>query len=277
MNEIDNILYVLEEQRGFDFSGYRKSMIERRVQKRVFATKNKDISDYLEYINRVPEELDKLIDVFTINVSRFFRNSLIFEYVSKIIIPDLIQIKAKENSNNKNIRIWSAGCSYGEEPYSMAIILNELISKEKFNFRTDIFATDMDKKAIKKAIAGVYGYDSIKNIKFGILQKYFNLDKDEYKINSEIKKMIQFSFYDLLDKKRMAPPDSIFGGFDIVLCRNVLIYLEPEYQKIIFNKLFKSLNKNGYLLLGDAEVPIEGYKHKFKRVNNCCKIYRKLG
>ncbi len=87
--------------------------------------------------------------------------------------------------------------------------------------------------------------------------------------------MVQFSFYDLLDKNRFVPPDSIFGGFDIVLCRNVLIYFDLDYQKIIFNKLYRSLNKNGYLVLGEAEVPVEGFKHKFRRENKCCKIYRK--
>lgn len=272
---LKKILDYLKEQRGFDFSGYRTSMLERRIQKRVYATCSKNLDDYFKYVSRFPVELDKLIDVFTINVSSFFRNSLSFEYINKIIIPDLLQFKNSNKDNN--IRIWSAGCSFGEEPYSMAIILNEIISKEEVDIRTNIFATDIDKKAIKRAADGSYAFESIKNVKFGTFQKYFTQTKNKFQLDTEIKKMVQFSFYDLLDKNRLVPPDSIFGGFDIVLCRNVLIYFEPEYQKIIFNKLYKSLNKNVYLILGEAEVPTEGFKHKFSRENKCCKIYRKIG
>lgn len=272
---IRNILNILKNQRGLDFSGYRASMLERRLQKRIYGSRSTSLNDYYEYLNNHSDEMDKLIDVFTINVSRFFRNSFIFEYISKIIIPDLLQFK---NTNNDNsLRIWSAGCSFGEEPYSMAIILNEIISKEETQFTTNIFATDIDKKAIRRAAEGTYGIDSIENLKFGLFQKYFNKEDKRFKIDPYIKSMVQFSFYDLLDSKNLVPPESIFGGFDIVLCRNVLIYFEPEYQKIIFNKLYHSLNNNGFLILGEAEMPVEGFKHKFKRENKCCKIFRKIG
>lgn len=274
-HKLKSILSLLKEQRGFDFSGYRTSMLERRVQKRVFASQSKNLDDYLSYLKEHPIELDNLIDVFTINVSRFFRNSLSFAYIIKIIIPDLFLAKKKEKDNS--LRIWSAGCSFGEEPYSIAIILNEFLKKEERNIRLDIFATDIDKKAIKRASVGTYGFESIKTVKYGILKKYFSQVDEKFILTPEIKQMVQFSFYDLLDKNHLVPPDSIFGGFDIVLCRNVLIYFEPEYQKIIFNKLYKSLNKNGYLILGEAETPIEGFKHKFRKENKYSKIYRKIG
>ena len=275
MKQINNILTKLKEQRGFDFTGYRMSMIERRVQKRVYATKSDNLDDYLVYIDNNTDELDKLIDVFTINVSRFFRNSLTFESFGKKVIPDLFQAKAKENDNS--LRIWSAGCSFGEEPYSVAITLKEYLKKEETSINLKIFATDIDKKALVRASKGIYNFESIKKIKYGIFQEYFTEKGGEFSLDPEIKKMVQFSFYDLLDKNRLAPPDSIFGGFDIVLCRNVLIYFEADAQKIIFNKLYESLNKNGYLILGEAEVPIEDSKHKFRRENSCCKIYRKIG
>lgn len=109
---LKNIPDILKEQRAFDFTGYHESMLERRIQKRITATNNKNFDDYFEYLNRHPDELDNLIDVFTINVSRFFRNSLSFEYINKILIPELFNEKTKANDNN--IRIWSAGCSFGE-------------------------------------------------------------------------------------------------------------------------------------------------------------------
>ena len=269
------ITNLLKEQRGFDFGGYRNSMLERRVQKRLYGTKNNNLDDYLEYLNHNPDELDNLIDVFTINVSRFFRNSLSFEYIKKIIIPDLFASKAK--NNDSSLRIWSAGCSFGEEPYSMAIIINEFLRKEETAIKLNIFATDIDKKALDKAAVGSYGVSSIDKVKYGILQEYFTQDGEQFRIDKDIKKLVHFSFFDLLDKKHLVPPESIFGGFDIVLCRNVLIYFNPDYQQIIFNKLYKSLNPNGYLILGESEVPVEGFKNKFRRENKHCKIYRKIG
>ncbi|MDA3906211.1 MAG: protein-glutamate O-methyltransferase CheR [Bacteroidales bacterium] len=273
--KLKDVLNLLHEQRGFDFSGYRISMLERRVQKRVFATHSKDLNEYITFLNHHPDEFDNLIDVFTINVSRFFRNSLSFEYITKIIIPNLFLTKTR--ASDDILRIWSAGCSFGEEPYSIAIILNELLKKEESNIKPTIFATDIDKKAIARAAVGTYGFESIKKVKYGILEKYFTKEESQFKLNQEIKNRVQFSFYDMLDKNRAVPPESIFGGFDLILCRNVLIYFEPEFQKIIFNKLYKSLNKNGYLILGEAEVPIDEFKHKFKRENKCSKIYRKIG
>ncbi|MCK4922277.1 MAG: protein-glutamate O-methyltransferase CheR [Bacteroidales bacterium] len=272
---LKNILHLLEEKRGFDFSGYRSSMLERRIQKRMYSTSCKNLSDYLEYLNYNPDESDHLINVFTINVSRFFRNSLTWEYIRKILLPDLYYEKIKANDNS--LRIWSAGCSYGEEPYSLAIIINELTSMEEDSLNLNIFATDLDKKAIKLASEGIYGFDSVKRVKYGIYKKYFTRDAENYVLDQEIKKKVQFSFFDLLDKKHMVPPESIFGGFDIVLCRNVLIYFDLGHQKIIFNKLYKSLNPNGYLILGESEVPGDEFKNKLQRDNSCCKIYRKVG
>ncbi len=273
--KVDAIVNFLKEQRGFDFTGYRTSMLERRVQKRIYITNSRNSDDYLEYLYHHPDELDNLIDVFTINVSSFFRNPLYFEYISKIIIPELFLSKAKENDNS--LRIWSAGCSFGEEPYSMAIIINEVLRKEKIPIKPNIFATDIDKEALKHASEGNYNFSCIEEVKCGIFNKYFTKKGRQFIISQEIKKMVQFSLYNLLDKNSFVPPDSIFGGFDIVLCRNVLIYFDLDYQKIIFNKLYRSLNQNGYLILGEAEVPVEGFKHKFRRENRCCKIYRKNG
>lgn len=275
MQKIKQITSLLNERRGFDFSGYRISMLERRIQKRVFSTHSKNIEDYLSHLTHHPDEFDNLIDVFTINVSSFFRNSLAFEYITQKIVPNLFSAKTKANEDS--IRIWSAGCSFGEEPYSMAIIINELLEKEAVSIQSTIFATDIDKKALLRADEGTYGINSISEVKYGLLNKYFKKEGDKYKIDPEIKKKVQFSFYDMLNKNHLVPPDSIYGGFDIVLCRNVLIYFEPGYQKKIFNKLYKSLNQNAYLILGEAEVPVEGFKHKFKRENKCCKIYRKIG
>ena len=274
-HKIQNILNLLYNERGFDFTGCRHTMLERRIQKRVYHLKQLDFQEYYNYLHQHPEEFDNLVDVLTINVSSFFRNPLMFEYFSTKILPGFIADKLKKNDNS--LRIWSAGCSHGEEPYSMAIIINELFEREQISLDLNIFATDIDKRAIKFALVGKYDSDSIKEIKLDIFEKYFSIEHDFHLISPEIKKMVHLTFHDLLDKNHFVPPESIFGGFDIVLCRNVLIYFNLDHQKIIFNKLYRSLNKNGYLILGEAEVPDQEFKYKFRRENKCCKIYRKIG
>ena len=112
-------------------------------------------------------------------------------------------------------------------------------------------------------------------MKLELFRKYFIENSDNFDLKPEIIKMVKFSLFDLLDNKRYIPPESVFGNFDIVLCRNILIYFNTDFQERIFDKLYRSLNNNGYLILGEAEVPIENFRSKFKRVDNYCKIYQK--
>lgn len=271
-----NILKYLQDKRGFDFNGNHTLMLERRLQKRMLVSSAKDYNAYFQYIKDNPKELDHLIDVFTINVSRFFRNSIAFESLNKIVLPELILEKIRKKE--PELRIWSAGCSTGEEPYSMAILLKERKKKKEFAaIQPHIFATDIDQTALAKAAEGIYSFDSIKNVKYGIMDSYFTKSERGFHISSDIKAMIQFNFFDLLDKNRLSPPDSIYGDFDIVICRNVMLYFEPDYQEIIFNKLYRSLKINGFLILGEAELPDATTKNFYKKVNSCSKIYRKIG
>ncbi|MBW2709723.1 MAG: protein-glutamate O-methyltransferase CheR, partial [Deltaproteobacteria bacterium] len=129
--ELKRVLNYLNEERGFDFSGYRASMVERRMEKRLTPTKCADFPEYLEYLKQHPHELDNLVDVLTINVSRFFRNTLAFDYIAGKILPAMVFDKL--HSRDLSLRIWSAGCATGEEPYSIAILIRELQRKEKLN------------------------------------------------------------------------------------------------------------------------------------------------
>lgn len=157
MSDLKNILSFLRENRGFDFSGYRTSMLNRRIQKRISATKSADINKYEEYLKQNNSELDKLIDVLTINVSRFFRATFAFEYFADHLLPKLIS--GKKFSNDHSLRVWSAGCAAGEEPYSIAILIKEIVEKEKLKLCTTIIATDIDKK-----ILGYEVLEAVRNI-----------------------------------------------------------------------------------------------------------------
>lgn len=247
-NDLKSVINYLKEKRGFDFSGYRTSMIERRVKQRFPATKCKDYSEYLRHLKKHPEELSHLIDVLTINVSRFFRDTLAFEYIADRILPAIFH--QKEGTIDRSLRIWSAGCSMGEEPYSVAILIDEYFEKEALKLDINIFATDIDDKILKKAQKAAYPFESIKNVKYRLLKEYFVPKGESFRLIPKIKDMVTFSCYDLLDNRSYAPPESVFGSFDMVFCKNVLIYFNAEYQDLVFDKLYRSLGKEGYLILG---------------------------
>lgn len=272
--QVDSILLFLNLNRGFDFSGYHYSMLQHRILHRMELLGYANSDTYLEYLQNSTSEADSLIDVLTINVSSFFRNPFDFEYLQKAMLPQLIHDKTRGHS--QSIRIWSAGCANGEEPYSVAILMNELLEAEGIlESELSIFASDLDKNALERAQSAVYHPDSLQNVKLGLVEKYFTKVKGQFHLDEKIKKMVHFSFYDLMDKQRQFPPESIFGGFDLVLCRNVLIYFKLDYQKIIFHKLHKSLNNGGMLILGQAEMPVSGFTNKFSLLCDHCKIYKK--
>lgn len=270
---VDRILQHVHKQRGYDFRGNHLSMLQRRIYKRVYTTNTDSFENYYDYLVSNPQEMNELIRVLTINVSGFFRDPLVFECLHYMIY-NLIQVKVQQD--NRNLRIWSAGCSTGEEPYTIAIILREILNRvADFEISIDIFGTDIDTNALLRARVGQYRKESLRDTRLGVVNEYFTLREHHYCISEEIKRMVSFSVYDLLDKHSFVPPESVFGDFDIVLCRNVLIYFYQDYQNIIFNKLYRSLHKNGYLVLGESEVPTEAYKSKFRKVDKCCKVYQK--
>lgn len=273
-HDLKLILNYLNEKRGFDFSGYLSSMVERRIKQRLPAVRCKDYIEYLNYIQKHADELDNLVDVLTINVSRFFRDTLTFEYIADRILPVIISEKIK--INNHSFRVWSAGCSYGEEPYSVAILINEMMKKENLKLNLNIFATDIDEGAIKKAKEATYPFESIKNVKYGLLKEYFIMEGEFHRLSPAVKELVAFSAYDILDAKSYVPPESVFGDFDLVLCRNLLIYFEPRYQDLIFDKLYRAVVKGGYLVLGEAETLPMKYKSYFRAANDCCRIYQRL-
>ena len=272
-NDIKKIINYLNEKSGFDFSGYRPSLIMRRVKKRLSAVRSSDHNEYLHYLKENPQEINNLIDILTINVSRFFRDTITFEYIADKIIPAIIY--KKKHDKDLSLRVWSTGCSTGEEPYSIAILINEFIKKEDLNLSLNIFATDIDKKALNKAKKALYSFESIKSVKYRLLKKYFTSTGKSFQLATGIKALVLFTLYDLFDKKTRVPPESLFGGFDMVFCRNVLIYFNKEYQTLIFDKLYRSISRQGYLILGKAEVPPMKYQKHFTRVNDYCHIYRK--
>jgi len=279
------ILRHLEKERGLDFSGYRQSMIERRLTQRMSAAGCRDLASYRNYLQEQPDGLDALVDALTINVSRFFRNPLMFEYLARKILPRMLQ-EYKERGEHA-FRVWSAGCSFGEEAYSAAILINEILKKEDLTMDVHIFATDVDQNALKKAVNAVYPFEAVKDVKYGLLKRYFapvsadrgqtsNTGEDAFQLKREIRDAVRFSPYDMLNRNTFAPPESVFGGFDMVFCRNLLIYFNLEHQDRIMDKLYRAISPHGYLILGEVEAPTSRYQRHFHKVNACCHVYQKI-
>lgn len=271
--DLEQIVEYLKEKRGFDSSAYRPAMVERRVNKRISASGCTDYNEYLHLLHEHGDEISNLIDVLTINMTRFFRDTLTFEYIADKILPLIVSKKIQ--TDDRLLRMWSAGCATGEEPYSLAILMEELFRKEEPDLDMYIFATDIDDKSLIKARDGVYPFESIKNIKYRLLKKYFIEKGKSFRLVPKIRDSVKFSVYDVLDRRSYAPPESIFGSFDMVFCRNLLIYFQFEYHEIIFEKLYRSLAKGGYLVLGESESPSIEYRRYFMKVTDFCHIYQK--
>ena len=259
------LLDKIRDDRGLDFHHYHQDLLKRRVAIRLRATGINTYSDYLLLLIKNPEEYDKLFETLCINVSEFFRDPEIWETVKSIFQNMLRQ---KKVDHNPFIRIWSAGCANGEEPYSIAIMLKEILLAEKANFRIEIASTDVDKKCLKSAQKGFYLKSSLKNVSKELLDKYFTPEEGGFKINPEIKQLVTFSYLDLTS------PDYIKNA-DIVFCRNVFIYFDRNLQEQLLVKFSTALRPEGYLVMGKSETLIREAKEIFQEIDLNARLYRK--
>ncbi len=269
----DTVLAELRRARGIDFAGYDGAMLARRIAARMARLQIAEKESYIEKLRNDPAETDHLIDAISINVSSFFRNPLTFEIMAQDILPQIAG--SKKRSGSKDLRIWSAGCAAGEEPYSVAILVDQLCDRENCRLEPHIFATDIDTGALQAAVEGIYPKERLAHAKLGVVEKYFSRDGDSYRIAHSIKKMVWFSQDDLTSVKTVAPSESIFGSFDLILCRNVLIYFSPELRAAVFTKLHKALNRDGYLVLGDSEFLDSELEPQLEIIDRRNRIFRK--
>lgn len=267
------ILEYLAGQRGIDFSGYRDSMIERRAALRLAATGCPDHVTYLRYLQSRDSELNLLLDVLTINVTRFFRDTLTFELIFDCVLPDLVSRNTRDG--RQSLRIWSVGCATGEEPYSIAIQVNEMLRKEGVGIKLYLFATDVSLRSLERAREAVYILENIKNTKYKLVRRYFSQEGDRFRLASQIANLVKFSYHDILDNRNPVPPESIYGSFDLLLCRNLLMYFKPSHQEKLLDRLSRAVVPGGYLVLGQAEAPFGRSAGRFKKVAENCRIYRK--
>lgn len=271
------ILKILNERQGFDFSEYRENTIKRRLGRRLSTIRAGDYCEYADILEHDPEESTRLLRDLTIKVSRFFRNNQVFEILFREIFPDLFA--SKEENNDGSLRIWCAGCAFGEEVYSVAITLAEYLTKEQkeiIDYNISIFGTDIDDEALDKARRGVYDCESVTETNKRILNEYFLYDNDDcYRIGDFIKGMVNFCNHDITSRNKRSPEVGIVANYDLILCRNLLIYFSVPLQKRAFLNLFNSLNPGGYLVLGKSESIPKSLEDLFTLKHSREKIYQK--
>lgn len=242
---LKKIFLLLQSQTSHDFSMYKPSTMGRRIERRLVVNKIDTIEEYYEYLKRSKNEVTTLFNDLLIGVTNFFRDEEVFASLEKNAIPKLFLDK----SSDSTIRIWITGCSTGEEPYSIAILIMEYMQKIKERFVVQIFATDIDETAITTARAGIYPLSIDSNVSKERLEKYFikNSDGNSYRIDKNIRDMLVFSLHDVIKD----PP---FSKLDLISCRNLLIYMNVELQQKIISIFHYALNTKGILLLGNSET-----------------------
>jgi two-component system, chemotaxis family, CheB/CheR fusion protein len=261
-----HILEQVSERSSLDFRAYKTTTILRRIGRRISVTQQRDMTQYSQFLDNHPEEIGELVKAFLINVTEFFRDADAFTYLKTEILPVLIE---RARDHNRVLRFWSAGCASGEEPYSLAMLLSDLLGSELPEWTIKIFATDLDETAINFARRGFYSESHVKGVPQEYLQRYFEPIDQGYRISKMLRQMVVFGQQDL---SRSAP----FPRIDFVLCRNVLIYFTSELQDFVLNQFAFSLAANGYLFLGKAETVRPNQSH-YEIVNKNWKIYRCRG
>ncbi|HYC85326.1 MAG TPA: chemotaxis protein CheB, partial [Chryseosolibacter sp.] len=256
------ILNLLNRRTSCDFTAYKRPTLVRRLTRRMGMLNYKSPREYLEFLKSDDGEINALCKEFLIGVTRFFRDPEAFEELKLKVIPEIV----KSKNPGEMIKVWVAGCSTGEEVYSIAILFREHFSRIKKSFDIKIFASDVNKESTEFASKGVYSDTIARDIPRDLLEKYFTKEKNKYRVSSQIRKMIVFSHHDLL---RDAP----FGRLDLICCRNMLIYVAPELQKRIMAIFHFSLNLGGYLFMGSSEN-IGDLKDSVIEVSKKWKIYK---
>ncbi|MFH2137972.1 MAG: protein-glutamate O-methyltransferase CheR [Candidatus Omnitrophota bacterium] len=263
----DQILEDLHIKRNVDFRQYRYKCMCRRILVRMHDNHMDSIEDYLKFLRGHSSEYDRLLEVITINVSEFFRNPETFSAVRNKVIPELLEKKKKEHA--RIIKVWSAGCATGEEPYSISIMLKEILREYDNYFTPIIYATDIDDEALAKARAGMYANSALKELTPAQISTYFTkLDDDLFRIKPEIKAIVKFSKHNMIS-------DAPLKSIDIVFCRNVLIYFNKALQKKVYENFFTALYRGGYVVAGKVETMIGIADHMYDRVDVAERIFRK--
>jgi two-component system, chemotaxis family, CheB/CheR fusion protein len=261
--QLDQIYVLLREQTGHDFSHYKQNTIRRRIERRMAVHQLKRLDDYVRYLRRFPSAVDALFKDLLIGVTNFFRDPEAFRALEERVVPRLVE----GSGSAGQIRIWVPSCSTGEEAYSIAMMLGEHMDRTRQNRKVTIFATDIDPAAIDVARTAVYTDSIAADVTPERIDHLFTKENGSYRIAKRIREMVIFAVQDVLKD----PP---FSKIDLISCRNLLIYLEPDLQRKLMQLFHAVLNPGGFLVLGASETVGEA-GDLFLQLDKKWKIYEK--
>ncbi len=261
---LDQLLQLLRERLGRDYSGYKRNSLRRRVERRMVLARLDRMQDYLDLLRTDPVEAERLNRDLLIGVTTFFRDPDAFRLLEEQVVPDL----CRRQTGDLPVRIWVAGCSTGEEAYSTAILFLDRFQQQGARPQLQLFATDMDEGSVESARLGVFTEQAVQDVPAHLLERYFTRHDNCYRIDKQVRESIVFSAHNLLRD----PP---FSRMDLVVCRNVLIYLEPQPQQRLVSVFRSVLNPGGYLFLGSSET-MGTPDENFEIVSKQWRIFRNL-
>ena len=251
---------------GIDIGLYKGRSMFRRLGARLRAAGVADLGGYCRRLDADPGELRRLVDALTVSVSEFFRNPTAFRALSREVLPALVARRQAEGG--RSIRVWSAGCAGGEEPYSLAIAFSEYLGDALRDLPVVIYATDVSGRSLAAARAACYRMAHVTRVPRHVLRRYFEPDGAGYRVRPTIRRMVHFRQHDLL-----APPP--FRRMDLVACRNVLIYMARPLQERVLSALYDALSPGGFLVLGKVEGLTGPARERFEVISLPERIYRK--
>lgn len=241
--EFETLLEYIKRSRGFDFTGYKRASLRRRLDKRIAEVGCRDYVAYTDYLEVHPDEFALLFNTVLINVTTFFRDAPAWEYLSEETLPRILAGK----TGDEPIRLWSAGCASGQEPYSLAIALAEIMGWEAFRARVKIYATDIDEDALTQARSASYSAREVHGMPAALLEKYFDREGERFVFSKDLRRSLIFGRHDLLQ-------DSPISRIDLLLCRNTVMYFNSEVQTGILARFHFAIKDGGFLFLGKAEM-----------------------
>ncbi len=259
---------------GVDLSPLDATFLAKSLNARIAATSSATSAEYLAILGSRSAEVEELVRSLQVGYSEFFRAPLTFALLGHSVLPAILRHKA--GTDGSEIRIWSAGCSAGQEAYSIAIELLELAESLGCEIPFRVIASDVSESALATAREGLYTEAEVGNVRLRRLKRWFSAEGSSYRVVPELRRAVDFSAYDLLDDNSSCPPASIFGGFDIVLCCNMLIYYMPEAQLSILRKVHGCLRPGAYLVTGEAERSTVRCMGGFRSVVPVAPVFRKL-
>jgi chemotaxis methyl-accepting protein methylase len=267
---LDKLVRKICDERGLDLGYYRRSYLERRFAARLRTLGLASYRQYSELLDSDPDEYAHFVQTLTINVTDFFRDPELWDLLRSKVIPELMATKTSHHG--RVLRVWSAGCSTGEEAYSLAMAFLDALGDEREHFTLSIHATDLDPDALAVAVAGVYPERKRDHIPAHMRLKY-TVDgpsdvPDSFQIAPDVRRVVHFERYSLFD----SPPMKLV---DVVVCRNVFIYFDRSEQARVLDGFWNALTSDGYLVLGRSEKLSAGEYERFETLDSKERVYRK--